>query len=362
VSTKALGRSWTRGCPVSPSELRRLTVNYWGMDGKVHRGQIILHSDVVVSASKVFSGLYQLRFPIQRMAPLADFKNDMAKAHALDVTFGVSCWRWSDQRWAPQSFGRIITLNPQQNPLKTSKGTVGPRNGRTYLDRKKVRPGMLVGGAPAKVIRDAGWGYAKIHQTTYGRLQGPLPKSAQPRVEKLTSSDLPYSYRSGCPVKPSGLRRVLLYHWGFDGQLTRGEVIVRSSSVKAVTRVFDKAYAKRFPIRRMQRVDVWRASDQRAMKADNTSAFNCRKVTGNPYRMSQHSYGNAIDVNTFENPYVTGSRVYPPGSRGFLKRSKYRTGMILRSGVVARAFSSERWPWGARWRHPDYQHFSSNGG
>ena len=96
------------------------------------------------------------------------------------------------------------------------------------------------------------------------------------------------------------------------------------------------------------------------MAADNTSAFNCRSVTGNPYRVSQHSYGNAIDVNTYENPYVTSGRVYP--SRHFLSRAPYRKGMILRRGVVHRAFSSAGWLWGARWSHPDYQHFSSNGG
>ena len=43
-------------------------------------------------------------------------------------------------------------------------------------------------------------------------------------------------------------------------------------------------------------------SDLAAMRADNTSAFNCRTVTGNPYRLSQHSYGNAIDINTVRNP------------------------------------------------------------
>ena len=58
-------------------------------------------------------------------------------------------------------------------------------------------------------------------------------------------------------------------------------------------------------------------------------------MVGNPYRLSQHSYGNAIDINTVENPYVTGSRVYPAGSRRYLDRSPYRRGMILPGGVIA---------------------------
>jgi len=154
----------------------------------------------------------------------------------------------------------------------------------------------------------------------------------------------------------------VLNQWGFQGQPYRGELIVRSSVVSEVTRVFAKSFAAKFPVRKMRRADYYKGSDEKAMADDNTSAFNCRHVTGNPTRLSQHSYGIAIDINPFENPYVTSSRVYPPGSGSYLKRSPYRKGMILRGGVIAKAFAAERWYWGARWRHPDYQHFSENGG
>ena len=103
-------------------------------------------------------------------------------------------------------------------------------------------------------------------------------------------------------------------------------------------------------------------SDKAAMRAGNTSAFNCRPVVGNPYRISQHSYGNAIDINTIENPYVTGGQVYPAGSGKYLDRSPYRRGMILSGGVIASRMRSAGWLWGARWSHPDYQYLSSNGG
>jgi len=128
-----------------------------------------------------------------------------------------------------------------------------------------------------------------------------------------------------------------------------------------MVRFFRRAHTAKFPIRQMRPVDIWQGNDVRAMEADNTSAFNCRKVTGNPYRLSQHSYGNAIDINTRENPYVTASRVYPSGSRTYLNRRNVRKGMIVSSGPIARGMRAEGWPWGARWSRPDYQHFSSNG-
>ena len=94
------------------------------------------------------------------------------------------------------------------------------------------------------------------------------------------------------------------------------------------------------------------------MAADNTSGFNCRFVGGTT-RWSMHAYGEAIDVNTVENPYVRGSTVSPPAGRAYLDRSRYRKGMAVPGGVLVRAFASAGWKWGASFG--DYQHFSTTG-
>lgn len=196
---------------------------------------------------------------------------------------------------------------------------------------------------------------------------------ARPEVHvsgPLTRRSVPYSYRSGCPVTPHGLRKITINRFTYSHVVARGTLVVRASVVPAVLRVFRASFTARFPVRSMQPTDAFYAhghrtptqSDVAAMRADNTSAFNCRPVTGNPYRVSQHSYGNAIDINTVRNPYVVGSRVYPGFARTYLNRRHVRTGMITRRGVIARTMRHNGWPWGARWAHPDYQHFSSNGG
>ena len=184
----------------------------------------------------------------------------------------------------------------------------------------------------------------------------------RPSVKRITAAEMPYTYRSGCPVGPSGLRRVKMPYYDWAGVPRLGDIVLRVGAGDDMQRVFQRAFKARFPIRKMRLVDVYKGSDISSMAADNTSAFNCRKVTGNPYRLSQHSYGNAIDINTVENPYVTSSRVYPSGSQTYLNRRNVRKGMIVSSGPIAAGMRAEGWPWGARWSHPDYQHFSSNGG
>ncbi len=105
-----------------------------------------------------------------------------------------------------------------------------------------------------------------------------------------------------------------------------------------------RAFRERFPIRQMQPVDAYRGSDPDSMAADNTSAFNCRAaVAPGPVHWSAHAYGQAVDVNTVENPYLDGTAV--PG------------------GLLVAAFAAVGWKWGGRWpSSQDYQHFSRTGG
>ncbi len=180
-------------------------------------------------------------------------------------------------------------------------------------------------------------------------------------VHPVTAAQLPYSYRAGCPVPPSGLRMITMYYYGFDARAHMGRLVVAAGQATKVVRAFNRLYLGRFPIQRMQLVDTYRGSDDASMAANNTSAFNCRRVTaGGPW--SEHAYGAAVDLNTVQNPYVSGSYVAPTAGRNYLDRSNYRRGMVSSNGLVDSAFTAEGWKWGGDWSSPkDYQHFSANG-
>jgi hypothetical protein len=182
-------------------------------------------------------------------------------------------------------------------------------------------------------------------------------------VEHVTSRELPYSWHRGCPVGPAQLRRIRLRYVGFDGKAHTGRLIVNERVVPDVVSVFRELYAAHFPIRKMVPVDVYHGSDSRSTAADNTSSFNCRfAVAPGPKHWSMHAYGEAIDINTVENPYVIGSSVMPPSGRTYMDRERARPGMAVEGGVLVRAFSRVGWGWGGRWSGTkDYQHFSTTG-
>ena len=114
----------------------------------------------------------------------------------------------------------------------------------------------------------------------------------------------------------------------------------------------------------MEPIDAFHGNDEASMAADNTSAFNCRyAVASGPRRWSVHAYGEAIDVNPVENPYLLAGVVHPSAGKSHLDRSRPGPGAAVSGGALVEAFRAVGWQWGGRWTgSPDYQHFSATGG
>jgi hypothetical protein len=182
-------------------------------------------------------------------------------------------------------------------------------------------------------------------------------------ISKVDAGELKYSWRKGCPVPPSGLRKIEMPYWGMDDKPHEGgQLIVNAKEAKDLAGVFRKLYAMRYPIKRMEPVDKYKASDFESIEADNTSAFNCRPAEGST-AFSQHAYGLAIDINPCENPYV-----YADGHTSHADCKKYKNrknddpGVIHADDKVVKAFASIGWGWGGEWNGAkDYQHFSKSG-
>lgn len=184
---------------------------------------------------------------------------------------------------------------------------------------------------------------------------------SSPITAQLAARMTPTSWRQGCPVPLSSLRYVQVSHMGFDGREHIGELVVHHQDVTAVAIAFKLMWDAGFPIERMRLVDDFGGSDDASMAANNTSAFNCRRVAGTS-TWSQHAYGRAIDVNPVQNPYVSGGVADPPAGAGYVDRSRVRAGMLVEGGPAVAAFDRIGWGWGGRWSSAkDYQHVSATG-
>jgi hypothetical protein len=95
------------------------------------------------------------------------------------------------------------------------------------------------------------------------------------------------------------------------------------------------------------------------MKANNTSAYNCRRPSeaNSPSMKSPHANGRAIDINPIQNPWLNPrTHVWEPSAK-YRKRTE-GPGKILKGGLVWRLFIREGWIW-QDIATPDYQHFDT---
>jgi hypothetical protein len=183
-----------------------------------------------------------------------------------------------------------------------------------------------------------------------------------PVTTPTTSADVAKTYHSGCPVGPSKLRTIRMNFYARDAKMHRGVLIVRSDLTTEVNRGFATALAHRYPVAKMNNPNVYGGNDPVQMEANNSSGFNCRKVVGNPYRMSPHSYGIAIDVNTVQNPYRDrNGKWWPENGKPYIKRSPRRAGMLFSDSYLTRSLRGDDFFWGGFWNPGrDYQHFQYN--
>ena len=179
-----------------------------------------------------------------------------------------------------------------------------------------------------------------------------------------------HAWSGRCPVPLSHLRVLTVRYRGFDARSHTGQLIVNADAVRPLTRVFRRLYALRFPIRHMQLSAVYGPRAGRPPDGDFTASFECREASASPCSSvanrgtgswSEHAYGEAVDLNPVENPYVGCGMTRDKAARTYLDRSRLRRGMV--TPAVVQAFAAVGWGWGGSWggATKDYMHFSATG-
>jgi hypothetical protein len=211
------------------------------------------------------------------------------------------------------------------------------------------------------VLRVASLALALVAPQPFQSTIEPVPASVRAEITKAGL------YHRGCPVTFAQLRLLTVSHWGFDGQIYDGQLVVNRKAAQPLAKVFRRLYALRFRIHHMQLDDSYGGPSAWPADRDSTDAFECRKAVPSPCggsgtgNWSNHAYGLAVDINPIENPYVGCGATRERGSIPYLNRKRIRRGMV--TPAVVRAFASVGWGWGGAWSGStkDYMHFSVNG-
>ena len=166
VKTELSGRYWHAGCPVQMSQLRLLTVTHWGFDGAAHTGQLVVNRDAAAPLARAFQKLYALHFPIRHLqlddaygpAGSQPADGDISGSFECRQAVPSPCTGGSGTgHWSNHAYGLAVDLNPVENPY-VGCGATRERSSRPYLDRTRIRPGMVT-PAFVKAFASIGWGW-----------------------------------------------------------------------------------------------------------------------------------------------------------------------------------------------------------
>ncbi len=90
-----------------------ITVHYYAMDGKIHRGQLLTNKLIANDLRAIFRDILQYQFPVARVIPIVKYNwNDEASMNENN-TYSF-CYRNAD--YSKHALGLAIDINPMQNP------------------------------------------------------------------------------------------------------------------------------------------------------------------------------------------------------------------------------------------------------
>jgi len=157
---RMVGSSWRAGCPVPLRNLRYLRLNHRDFDGRVRRGELVVHEDHAGRVLRAMERVWQGRFPMARMRLVDDYGADDDRSMAANNTSAFNCRSVVGRSgvWSQHSYGWALDINPVQNPFVLSDGTVLPPAGEAYVDRARRRPSMIHrGDVVFRAFAGIGW-------------------------------------------------------------------------------------------------------------------------------------------------------------------------------------------------------------
>ena len=146
---------------MAPGDLRYVTVSFHGFDDAVHTGELVVAATEAQDLVSVFRRLFRARFPIEEMRLPATTDLEAPPTGDGNNTAAFVCRPTTGQSsgFSAHAYGLAIDVNPFLNPYL--KGDlVLPERASAYLDRGRVRPGMIEpGDVVVRAFAAIGWSW-----------------------------------------------------------------------------------------------------------------------------------------------------------------------------------------------------------
>ncbi len=158
---RRMGETYASGCPVALADLRYVQVSFRGFDGDAHTGELVVAASEAEGIASVFGALFRADFPIEQMRVLTTADVDAPATGDGNDTAAFICRPTTGQTsgFSAHAYGLALDLDPFMNPYLKGDVVV-PERASSYLDRSRVRPGMVEpGGLVVREFARIGWSW-----------------------------------------------------------------------------------------------------------------------------------------------------------------------------------------------------------
>lgn len=161
IKDKMTGVSMPSFEPVSFDDLSYLELTFYGIDGEINTGEMVVNKAVAKEVVDIFKELYEKKYPIEKIR-LVDEYNAVDEDSMADNNSSSFCYRTiaNTNKISNHGLGVAIDINPLQNPHVVN-GVANPKKGQEYANRTNQKPGMIVEGDDlynAFISRGWSWG------------------------------------------------------------------------------------------------------------------------------------------------------------------------------------------------------------
>jgi len=137
-------------------ELELVTVSYYGFDGLLHRGQIIVNKKVADDIVEIFNVIIATKFPVEKVVPMVKYNWSDEKSMRDNNTSSFNYRFLSGSKiLSMHASGLAIDINPKQNPY-VKNGSSSPTGSEYQLDANgTICPDSEI----VKVFKERGWSW-----------------------------------------------------------------------------------------------------------------------------------------------------------------------------------------------------------
>jgi hypothetical protein len=131
-----------------------VTVNYYGFDGNLHQGQILVNKDIAEDVEEIFNVIKEIKFPVERVVPIVKYDWSDEKSMNDNNTSAFNYRFISGSRiLSMHANGLAIDINPKQNPY-VKNGTSIPTGSKYNLNNMgTIKPDSKI----VKIFKEKGW-------------------------------------------------------------------------------------------------------------------------------------------------------------------------------------------------------------